>query len=107
MVQLKIMRSEQLKEHFIIEVQGQIISRHNNGLSGNHFGDLHFTKQGEPLLIIGHHIIPGKVEELEKPFACMRKVNGDGGVRYEVEAVIKKRILFKKRPKPIILLNKK
>jgi len=107
MVQLKIARSEHLKEWFIIEFQGEIISRHNNGLAGNHLGDLHFTKQGEPLFIMGHHVLNGKVEVLEKPFASMRRVEVGGSKKYEVQAVIKKRILFDTRPKPIILLKNK
>ena len=73
MVQIKVIKSEFLNEFVILELQGELLSRFNEGLAGNIIGDLHFKNDGTPILIIGHHILYGQVKKLEKPFAVMQK----------------------------------
>ena len=60
--------------------------------------------QDVPVLIIGHHILYGKVVTLEKPYGIMVKESTDldEQTSYNITAVIKKKLLFKTRPKPII-----
>lgn len=140
-----------LNDWAIIEMQGDLESRIGDvQLEGKFVGDLHFTKAGQiPVLIIGHHILYGKVVKLEKPLVIMEKcqkqivkeeeikdslelVNACGddvsntqsettemevddmtktsaadnvekhGTVYNVRAIIRKKLLFKSRPKPII-----
>lgn len=72
-------------------------------MEGQFIGDLHFTKQGTPMLIIGHHLLFGKEVELVKPLALLEKVKGaEGSTGYFIKALIRKKILFKTRPKPIV-----
>jgi len=110
-----------LAEWALVELQGDLESRSELSLAGQLIGDVHFTRQGVPVLIVGHHILWGKVATLEKPLLVMSKRQrtaeasaGDGEVmemetgaetdnsRYHIQAVIRRKILFKSRPKPII-----
>lgn len=124
-----------LNDWAIIEMQGDLESRVGDvQLEGKFVGDLHFTKTDHtPVLIIGHHILYGKVVTLDKPLVIMEKSqkqsklskedsealnqleNGDNAMDmdnddnegstetiYNVRAIIRKKLLFKSRPKPII-----
>jgi len=48
-------------------------------LSGKFIGDLHYSASsgGTPTLIIGHHILHGKIVDLSKPFVAIEKKQVD------------------------------
>lgn len=57
----------------LVELQGQLETRDQVPFDNMHIGDLHFDPRGVPHLIIGHHLLDGKVVKLEKPLAVLRK----------------------------------
>lgn len=60
----------------LVELQGQLETRDQVPFDNMHIGDLHFDGRGTPSLIVGHHLLTGKIIELEKPFAVLRKKSG-------------------------------
>ena len=111
-------------ESFMIEMQGDLESRNNEHLEGKFIGDLHYTKDGTPIMIIGHHILYGKVVDMEKPMVTLEKIQVNTELRdddgemmdvddhleprteYRVKSIINKKLIFKTRPKPIIVMTK-
>ena len=73
--------------------------------------------QGKPELIIGNHRLIGAVQALSKPLAVFarRRQSGDtagtaaeegdgagSNTWYEVQGFVHKKLVFKKRPRPIV-----
>jgi chromosome transmission fidelity protein 8 len=121
MVQLFVRMPGGGREWGMVELQGQLETRDQVPFNSMHIGDLHFDSRGTPSLIVGHHLLTGKIMTLDKPFAVLRKkskaISSDewemgmepqptavagGTTEYEVVALITKKIIFKNRPKPII-----
>lgn len=87
----------------LVELQGIVDCPDAMQLQGSHIGDLHFDSTGTPQLVIGHHVLTGKVQKLDKPFGVMHRA---GEREWEIRAVVQEKFIFKTRPKPIIQKNK-
>ncbi|KAL5962508.1 hypothetical protein TSMEX_009751 [Taenia solium] len=94
-----------VEEWGLIELQGELVDKTDGRLDGKVVGDLHFTLQ-EPVFIIGHHILHGIVVDLPKPFAVLRRVEDNSRIEVVVTAVVRKKLLFRSRPDPIIWIKK-
>lgn len=87
----------------ILELQGDLKSHSESLFDGQFIGDLHFNKAGVPILIIGHHLMFGKEVAMDKPYAVLeKKVPDKTGSEYVVKAIVRRKLLFKTRPKPIV-----
>lgn len=148
--------SGDIDEWCIVELQGDLEVRGDRIMDGQFIGDLLYNKYGQPILIIGHHILQGRLQKMDKPLLVMEKCETrkrritepaannepeddpenetmldvsqvshlDSTIassnrtvldstlavehktvpktEYQVRAVVKHKILFKARPKPII-----
>ncbi|XP_077510744.1 chromosome transmission fidelity protein 8 homolog [Amblyomma americanum] len=94
-----------IPEWRIVELQGDLMIN-NEALLGKYIGDLHFTKAGIPVLLVGHHILYGKEQDVEKPFLVIAKSTGETdpprAKEYLVRGVVTRKIIFRSRPKPIV-----
>ena len=122
------------KECYIIELQGELEVESGEDLSNRFMGDLHFNKDGTPIMILGHHILYGKVCNMDKPIVLLKKhkatdsymkddsmdenlkmdLNSDDDsndsngstktkTEYLIDAVVRRKIVFNKRPRPIVV----
>ncbi|KAH8390803.1 hypothetical protein KR215_012072, partial [Drosophila sulfurigaster] len=66
-------------EWAIIELQGDLEVRTNQSMHDQFIGDLYYNKYGQPILIIGHHILQGREQKLDKPFAVLEKSKTNEG----------------------------
>ncbi|XP_050079750.1 chromosome transmission fidelity protein 8 homolog [Anopheles maculipalpis] len=66
-------RNSDLDEWCIVELQGDLDVRGDRIMSGQFIGDLLYNKYGQPILIIGHHILQGRLQKIDKPLLVVEK----------------------------------
>lgn len=84
------------REATIIELQGSLLSS-TGEYAGQPIGDLE-VRDGTPFLTIGIHQLEGKFVDLAKPIAVMQREDR----RFVVEYLVRRKILFKNRPKLLV-----
>lgn len=86
-----------------MELQGLVQMKREAPSEATIVGDLHYyNRNRHPVLVLGHHVLNGKEIKLEQPMAVIEKITDSDKTEYRVKAVVKKKLLFKSRPKPII-----
>lgn len=63
--------------------------------------------QAKPTIRLGHHLLEGKIVSLSKPLAILKTVpnpqsDGSSPIAFDITAIIRKKIVFSKRPSPIV-----
>ncbi|KAK0094856.1 hypothetical protein PV326_009748 [Microctonus aethiopoides] len=111
-----VSESGKLPEWAIVELQGSLETYHPvvDPKAERFIGDLHY-KQGDDnsaILIIGSHVLNGKEVTLSKPLGVLVKETGEPvpedkkgeetNTRWIVKGVVRKKLIFKSRPKPIV-----
>ncbi|XP_032681843.1 chromosome transmission fidelity protein 8 homolog isoform X2 [Odontomachus brunneus] len=102
-----------IEDWVIIDLQGDLNFEKVEHPNDQLVGDLHFTKTGTPILIIGIHVLHGKQVALEKPLVVLERHRDNIGdeiigeenttkTEYKVKAIVRKKLLFRTRPKPIV-----
>ncbi|XP_043473940.1 chromosome transmission fidelity protein 8 homolog [Leptopilina heterotoma] len=97
-------------EWAIVELHGDLKESANADLN-LHIGDLAYDKNGIATLIIGNYILTGKETSMDKPIAVLRKTLSTDSIEcdkeYLIIAIVKKKLIFKVRPKPITIMAQK
>eukprot|EP01126_Amoeba_proteus_P015081 TRINITY_DN166_c1_g1_i1.p1 TRINITY_DN166_c1_g1~~TRINITY_DN166_c1_g1_i1.p1 ORF type:complete len:106 (-),score=18.10 TRINITY_DN166_c1_g1_i1:239-556(-) len=91
---------EDPSEWGIIELQGVVIPKMSPTLDGESLGYLEI-KNNIPVLVIGNHILRGKIETLKKPLLVIRKdakPDEEGIGQWESVAFVRKKYLFVEKP---------
>nr|CDJ91264.1 Chromosome transmission fidelity protein 8 domain containing protein [Haemonchus contortus] len=101
-----VKNADGISEYMIIELQGTIESC-GRSLENETLGHLAWRiDNSEALLLIGHHLLEGKLVELEMPFAVIRPAVGEDAETDQrsmtVDAIITRKVVFRNRPKPLI-----
>ncbi|KAL1231135.1 Chromosome transmission fidelity protein [Trichinella pseudospiralis] len=102
-----------IPELFIIELQGDLELSNSKSLSGTLISAFSCNRQGNAFMIIGRHILRGKVEQLQRPVALVKRCSDDvctssqQDVNFEISGIIYKKIRFNLRPKSIIFSHLK
>ncbi|KRY90715.1 Alpha-N-acetylglucosaminidase [Trichinella pseudospiralis] len=66
-----------IPELFIIELQGDLELSNSKSLSGTLISAFSCNRQGNAFMIIGRHILRGKVEQLQRPVALVKRCSDD------------------------------
>ncbi|ORX57679.1 hypothetical protein BCR36DRAFT_402120 [Piromyces finnis] len=119
MVQLVIKTEQLLPQHkplskfedyILLEFQGSLQFNSELNIQGKELGNITEFNEKEMSIVIGNHKLYGTLVELEKPLAIIRKEStlneedmmdtddNDKGKDYQLTTIIRRKILFNKRP---------
>eukprot|EP00833_Pecoramyces_ruminatium_P008171 jgi/Orpsp1_1/1182203/evm.model.c7180000080316.1 len=98
------------EDYILLEFQGSLQFNPDLDLQGKELGTVTEFNEKEMSIIIGNHKLYGKLVELDKPLAIIRKdstltkmedmmdIDDQKGKDYHLTTIIRRKILFNKRP---------
>ncbi|PIA17983.1 hypothetical protein COEREDRAFT_7156 [Coemansia reversa NRRL 1564] len=108
MSQIAIVYDESKQRKFcLLEAQGSLETDSASGLQGQRdFATIERLDGDKVHMKIGVHRVQGSVVKLKKPFAVLKKRSDEctttSDVCYDIEAIIKEKIIFKMRPDVVL-----
>eukprot|EP01032_Pedospumella_encystans_P007987 gene7987-9521_t len=98
---VQILNTETSKNEWcLLEFQGEVLG----DLTGNPLGRLELKEDGKVEMDIGQHFLEGSIVTLKLPFMVVEKHSSSEQSTPQpmtIEGFVKKKIIFKTRPKPI------
>eukprot|EP01108_Squamamoeba_japonica_P009314 TRINITY_DN862_c0_g1_i1.p2 TRINITY_DN862_c0_g1~~TRINITY_DN862_c0_g1_i1.p2 ORF type:complete len:120 (-),score=20.75 TRINITY_DN862_c0_g1_i1:21-380(-) len=107
-----------VKEWTLVELQGRVENREEGDtIDGLPLGQLTRTDGGEIELVVGNSKLVGAEVKLDKPFAVLvpnqdkqnavreSDVVEKNDAHWSVVGIVKRKLLFKSRPQPIVVKN--
>ena len=104
MVQAKRTKSSLPERMLLVELQGIVEAREASSLEGLPLGNLSMLKNDRATLVIGNHLLEGKMTKLSKPLLAIHKAPKDtesDGTTYEIVSLIRHKFLFTAGPTPL------
>ncbi|KAJ2083579.1 hypothetical protein H4R24_000742 [Coemansia sp. RSA 988] len=95
------------REFCLLEAQGSLETDSASGLQGQRdFATIERLDGDKVQMKIGVHWVQGSVVKLQKPLAVLKKRSDEctttTDVWYDIEAIVKEKILFKMRPDVVL-----
>ncbi|EFO89110.1 hypothetical protein CRE_14933 [Caenorhabditis remanei] len=105
-MQIKLIsRPEGTPEWMAIEMHG-MISPHEGGFDGKTLGTICWGDRGNVYMIVGNQTLEGKISKTDRPLLVIQKsekIEGEDEKNATVRALIRKKLVFKVRPRPLVL----
>ncbi|CAI2312901.1 unnamed protein product [Caenorhabditis sp. 36 PRJEB53466] len=96
---------EGTQEWMAIELHGTI-SPQEGSFDGKKLGTIVWGDRNNVYMIIGSQTLEGKISKVDRPLLVIRKSDEnrqDGEKRATVNAVVRKKLVFKTRPRPLVI----
>lgn len=87
----------------MLEFQGDFEHSDTPEFDGLTLGQMKEATKGNYELLIGNHLLRGKISDLPKPLIMTEKIidRENAQIIHKVKAIIKRKILFQGRPTPL------
>ncbi|CAB3408227.1 unnamed protein product [Caenorhabditis bovis] len=95
------------KEWMIIEMHG-LLSPQEGEFDGKTLGTICWGDRNSIFMVIGNQTLEGKISKIDRPLLVIQRsdeIRLDGSKIAKVNAIIRKKLVFKLRPRPLVISN--